>query len=95
MDLLLQLQADQCGVPVTRPHTTEVTALGAAMLAGLAEGVWGSLEELAALLTRAEVFEPPRSGPGRTPITPPGKSALGRSTALGTRASRGGVSRTP
>ena len=63
MDLLLQLQADQCGVPVTRPHTTEVTAMGAAMLAGLAEGVWGSLEELGALPTRAEVFEPaPRRG---------------------------------
>ncbi len=58
MDLLLQLQADQCGVPVTRPRTTEVTGLGAAMLAGLAEGVWGSLEELGALATSAEVFEP-------------------------------------
>ena len=32
MDLLLQFQADQCGVPVARPQSTEVTALGAAML---------------------------------------------------------------
>jgi glycerol kinase len=63
MDLLLQIQADQCGVSVARPHTTEVTALGAAMLAGLAEDVWGSLEELKALGTDAEVFEPsPRRG---------------------------------
>ena len=63
MDLLLQIQADQCGVPVIRPPTTEVTALGAAMLAGLAEGVWSSVEELRALATNAEVFEPaPRRG---------------------------------
>ena len=58
MDLLLQIQADQCGVPVTRPRTTEVTALGAAMLAGLAEGVWSSLEELRGLTTGGEIFEP-------------------------------------
>jgi len=63
MDLLLQFQADQCDVPVTRPRSTEVTSLGAAMLAGLAEGVWGSLEELRSLTTGAEVFEPaPRRG---------------------------------
>ena len=63
MDLLLQIQADQCGVPVIRPPTTEVTALGAAMLAGLAEGVWSSVEELRALATNTEVFEPaPRRG---------------------------------
>ena len=47
MDLLLQLQADQLQVPVARPVVQETTALGAAYLAGLAEGVWGSLDELA------------------------------------------------
>ena len=46
MDLLLQLQADQLRVPVARPETQETTALGAAYLAGLAEGVWTSLDEL-------------------------------------------------
>jgi glycerol kinase len=49
MDLLLQLQADQSGVPVARPTVTETTALGAATLAGLAEGVWSSQAELAGL----------------------------------------------
>lgn len=44
---LLQIQADQLGIPVTRPICIETTALGAAQLAGLAEGMWGSLEELA------------------------------------------------
>jgi glycerol kinase len=47
MDLLLQLQADQLQVPVARPAIPETTALGAAYLAGLAEGVWSSLDELA------------------------------------------------
>jgi glycerol kinase len=46
-DLLLQLQADQLRVPVRRPAVQETTALGAAYLAGLAEGVWSSLDELA------------------------------------------------
>lgn len=46
MPLLLQLQADQLGVPVTRPVNQETTALGAAYLAGLAEGVWGSLDDI-------------------------------------------------
>jgi glycerol kinase len=46
MDLLLQLQADQLQVPVARPVVQETTALGAAYLAGLAAGVWGSLDDL-------------------------------------------------
>lgn len=58
MNMLLQFQADQCGVPVTRPSTTEVTALGAAMLAGLTEGVWGSLSQLRALSSGGDVFAP-------------------------------------
>jgi glycerol kinase len=49
MDLLLQLQADQIRVPVLRSASAEVTATGAATLAGLAEGVWGSVDELTAL----------------------------------------------
>ena len=66
MDLLLQFQADQCGVPVTRPRCTEMTGLGAAMLAGLAEGVWASLDELRALTADGDVFEPTaRRGSGR------------------------------
>ncbi len=46
MDLLLQLQADQLGVSVSRPQVQETTALGAAYLAGLAEGVWTSLADV-------------------------------------------------
>ena len=47
MDLLLQLQADQLQVPVARPRVQETTALGAAYLAGLAEGVWETPQEVA------------------------------------------------
>ena len=46
MDLLMQLQADQLGVIVRRPKDQETTALGAAFLAGLAEGVWPSLDSV-------------------------------------------------
>ena len=49
MGLLLQRQADQLQVPVSRPASTETTAVGAATLAGLAEGVWSSLDELAGM----------------------------------------------
>ena len=38
--VLLQLQADLLGVPVVRPRDVETTARGAAMLAGLAVGLW-------------------------------------------------------
>jgi glycerol kinase len=48
MDLLLQLQADQLQVPVARPVIQETTALGAAYLAGLAEGVWSSPDDVSA-----------------------------------------------
>jgi glycerol kinase len=47
-DLVLGLQADQLRVPVARPVVQETTALGAAYLAGLAEGVWGSFDEVIA-----------------------------------------------
>src|SRR5918997_6643467 len=46
--LLLQLQADQLQVPVVRPAVAETTAYGAALLAGLAEGVWSDLDDVAA-----------------------------------------------
>jgi glycerol kinase len=62
MDLLLQLQADQLRCPVVRRTTTEVTALGAAFLAGIAEGLWSGPEEVRSLLTDDATFEPRGSG---------------------------------
>ena len=46
MDMMLQMQADQLGVTVVRPKDLETTALGAAYLAGLAEGVWPTLQSI-------------------------------------------------
>lgn len=39
-DLLMQFQADLLGVPVLRPKDTEITAKGAALLAGLKTGLY-------------------------------------------------------
>jgi glycerol kinase len=58
MDLLCQFQADQLGVPVRRPANLETTALGAAFLAGLAEGVWSSPDEIGAGWQADVTFEP-------------------------------------
>ncbi|HRW39522.1 MAG TPA: glycerol kinase GlpK [Aquihabitans sp.] len=58
MDLLLQIQADQLGVPVRRPAVQETTALGAAYLAGLAEGVWSSTADIEANWVPAAEFTP-------------------------------------
>jgi glycerol kinase len=57
-DLLMQFQADLLGMPVVRPQVTETTALGAAYLAGLATGVYGSLDELSAQWQVERRFHP-------------------------------------
>ena len=46
IDLLLQIQADQLRIPVSRSATKETTGLGAAFFAGLGKGIWNSTEEL-------------------------------------------------
>jgi glycerol kinase len=58
MDLLLQIQADQLDATVRRPVDQETTALGAAFLAGLAEGVWPDLPALAATWQLDASFTP-------------------------------------
>lgn len=45
-DLAMQTQADLSGIPVCRPQMRETTALGAAIAAGLAAGVWSSISDL-------------------------------------------------
>ena len=58
MDLLLGFQADLLGAPVARAAVVDTTALGAAWLAGLAEGVWSSTDELSELWRADAVFSP-------------------------------------
>ncbi|WP_431802190.1 glycerol kinase GlpK [Microbacterium sp. bgisy203] len=56
--LLMQFQADILGIPVVRPKIVETTALGAAYAAGLAVGVWSSLDELRDYWQEDVRFEP-------------------------------------
>jgi glycerol kinase len=58
MDVLGQVQADLLGVPVRRAAVQETTALGAAYLAGIAEGVWASPSEAAAAWRADAEFTP-------------------------------------
>ncbi|GAB7360305.1 hypothetical protein MBLNU230_g8062t1 [Neophaeotheca triangularis] len=56
--LCMQTQADLVGIPIVRPKMRETTALGAAIAAGFAEGVWSSFEELKEVNTAGQtVFE--------------------------------------
>jgi glycerol kinase len=57
-DFLMQFQADILGTTVERPRMRETTALGAALLAGLATGFWGSLDELKSKAVIERVFQP-------------------------------------
>ena len=57
-NFLMQFQSDILGVNVERPATLEVTALGAAFLAGLAVGYWSGLDDVRNRLHIERVFEP-------------------------------------
>ncbi len=57
-NFLMQFQSDVLDIEVHRPKVTEVTALGAAYLAGLAVGFWDDLEELKDKAEIDRSFEP-------------------------------------
>jgi glycerol kinase len=57
-DLLMQLQADVLGVPVTRPTNVETTSLGAAFLAAHGVGIHPTLDAVADAWTAERTFEP-------------------------------------
>ena len=58
MDVLCRFQADVLGIPVRRSRVRESTALGAAFLAGIAEGVWATPDDAARAWQADAVFEP-------------------------------------
>jgi glycerol kinase len=58
MDVLCQFQADVLGVTVRRPVVKETTALGAAYLAGIAEGVWSTPADAAAAWQEEKMYTP-------------------------------------
>jgi glycerol kinase len=55
---LMQFQADILGVPVVRPSIPETTALGAALLAGLAAGCWKSVDGINLRKSEVRTFLP-------------------------------------
>jgi len=56
-NMLMQFQADILNCKVIRPQVTEVTAIGAAYLAGLATGFWESIEQISAQWKIDKTFE--------------------------------------
>ncbi len=61
-DFLMQFQADLLGLPVLRPKQLEVTALGAAMLAGRAVRFWQDESSLGDVIGGEETRFEPRMG---------------------------------
>ncbi|HEY5657817.1 MAG TPA: glycerol kinase GlpK [Myxococcota bacterium] len=80
-DFLMQFQADVLGVPVERPAVLEVTALGAAALAGLAVEFWRDPGEIRAGAGAPTLFEPVLSADRRDSLYAGWKRAVERSRA--------------
>jgi glycerol kinase len=78
-DFLMQFQADILGAPVERPPLLEVTALGAALLAGLGVGFWKDRSELTSLDVGATRFEPGLGADRRDALYAGWKRAVERS----------------
>ena len=57
-DFLLQFQADILGIEIARATNLETTALGAALLAGLAVGFWRDMDEIRTLNATSQLFKP-------------------------------------
>lgn len=57
-NFIMQFQADIMDVKVLRPSCLEITALGAAYLAGLRSGFWGSINEIFSEKTEFTEFTP-------------------------------------
>jgi glycerol kinase len=80
-DALMQFQADILGVPVVRNRSTDVAAIGAAWLAGLAVGMWTSMEELESRRRDTDRFEPRMSDRDRERLYAGWQEAVARSAS--------------
>jgi len=78
-DFLMQFQADMLGVPVTRSAVTETTALGAAVAAGIAAGIWD--EKVIDNRPAGKVFEPRMSDDEREALYARWREAVKRARA--------------
>jgi glycerol kinase len=81
-DWLLQFLSDIVGAPVERPHTTETTALGAALLAALGHGLISGPAEVEALWRRQARFEPAMPGAQRERLLAGWRQAVRRTLTV-------------
>jgi len=75
---LMKFLADIQNAPVDRPAVMETTALGAAFLAGMKAGVYGSLADIAGLRRTEKIFEPKMPAEERRKLRSEWKIALER-----------------
>jgi glycerol kinase len=78
-DLLMQFQADINDAPVVRPQQLELTAVGAAYAAGLAVGVFRSLDDIVAHARESRRFTPDMTPQERTRLIASWEKAVERS----------------
>ena len=76
---LKQFQADILNKPVHRPAIRETTALGAAYLAGLAVGLWQDKEEIRAMRSLSQQYQPQMEEERRQRLLRGWHKAVGRS----------------
>jgi glycerol kinase len=77
-NLLMQVQADLIDRPVSRPEIVETTALGAAMLAGLAVGVWNDCKDLLGSWQEERRFLPQPDPSWRSELIDRWREAVGK-----------------
>jgi glycerol kinase len=80
-DLLMQIQANVLGLPVERPAVRETTALGAALLAGLATCFFPDTSAVAAARRVERTFEPAMDSTERRRLLAAWRDAVARSKA--------------
>jgi glycerol kinase len=77
-DWLMQFMADTLGVEVVRPKNAETTALGAAILAAVGAGLFGSLEEAVSIWKLDRRFDPATAPVERDDRLKAWRAAVGR-----------------
>jgi glycerol kinase len=82
-DLLMQFQAGVLGCPVVRSRAADLSARGAAWLAGLAAGFWASPAELTQLREKGDRFEPAISDSRREELLSGWRDAVSRARSRG------------
>ena len=75
---LMQFQSDMLAVPIQLSNREEASALGAALMNGLARGVWNSLDDLTTLWQTGRTFSPKMNRNVRQQLYTGWLNAIGR-----------------